>query len=192
MKIALINKNPVVSKLIELSIKDAAHTLKETNDINVINEDHDLFIIDDGCYNPDMAQLLMNKNVILLTNVKTFFDELKTLRTLSKPFLPTQLSSMINSDSQIETISKESTINPLNNKILNFDDIEQIKELLEKPDISLDDQMSIDTISYVFDKNKQDEESKLLDAILKMKPKKLKKLLSGAEITVNIRFPKES
>ena len=139
-----------------------------------------------------MAQLLTDKNVILLTNVKTFFDELKTLRTLSKPFLPTQLSSMINSDSPIETISKESTINPLNNKILNFDDIEQIKELLEKPDISLDDQMSIDTISYVFDKNKQDGESKLLNAILKMKPKKLKKLLSGAEITVNIRFPKES
>ncbi len=192
IRIALINKNPVVSKLIELSIKDTAHALKETNDINVINEDYDLFIIDDGCYNPDMEQLLTDKNVILLTNVKTFFGELKTLRTLSKPFLPTQLSSMINSDSPIETISKESTINPLNNKILNFDDIEQIKELLEKPDISLDDQMSIDTISYVFDKNKQHEESKLLDAILKMKPKKLKKLLSGAEITVNIRFPKES
>ncbi|MDD5406520.1 MAG: hypothetical protein PHE73_06240 [Sulfurovaceae bacterium] len=188
MKIALINKNPVVSKLIELSIKDTEHTVVETDDINTINEDYDLFIIDDGCYNPDMAELISNKNTILLTNVKTFFDELKTTKILSKPFLPTQLFNLINSDTSSETISQK----PISNKILNAGDIEQIKELLEKPKASNGNQVYEDNLSYVFKKNKESKEKRILFALLKMKPKKLKKLLADAEITISIRFPKES
>jgi len=188
MKIVLINKNPVVSKLIELSIKDTDYKIVETEDINIINEDYDLFIIDDSCYNADMEQMISNKNVILLTNIKTFSDESHTFKTLPKPFLPTQLFNLINSSLSSKALSQES----INNKILNTDDIYQIKELLEKPDLSSDNQIYEDNLSYVFRKSAETKEKRILMALLKMKPKKLKKLLSDAEITFSIRFPKES
>jgi DNA-binding response OmpR family regulator len=188
MKIVLINKNPVVSKLIELSIKNTDYKIIETEDVNIINEDYDLFIIDDSCYNADMAQMLSNKNVILLTNVKTSSDESQKFKILSKPFLPTQLFNLINLCSSNQTISQES----INNKILNSDDIYQIKELLEKPDMTSDNQIYEDNLSYVFGKSEETKEKRILMALLKMKPKKLKKLLADAEITFSIRFPKES
>jgi len=188
MKIVLINKNPVVSKLIELSIKDTDYKIIETEDINIINEDYDLFIIDDSCYNADMEQIISNKNVILLTNIKKFSDESHTFKTLPKPFLPTQLFNLINSSLSSEALFHKS----INNNILNSDDIYQIKELLEKPDMASDNKIYEDNLSYVFRKSEETKEKRILMALLKMKPKKLKKLLSDAEITFSIRFPKES
>ncbi len=188
MKIVLINKNPVVSKLIELSIKDTDYKIIETEDVNIINEDYDMFIIDDSCYNADMEQIISNKNVILLTNIKKFSDESHTYKTLAKPFLPTQLFNLINSSLSNEAILLKS----INNNILNSDDIYKIKELLEKPDLTSDNQIYEDNLSYVFGKSEETKEKRILMALLKMKPKKLKKLLKGAEITFSIRFPKES
>lgn len=44
---------------------------------------------------------------------------------------------------------------------------------------------------HIFEKNQRTNSNKIFDSLLSMKPKKLKKLLKGATISIEIKFPKD-
>ncbi|MBK1992716.1 hypothetical protein FSE90_00195, partial [Campylobacter novaezeelandiae] len=98
MKILLLNENPVVSKLVGLSAKKMSHDFKEANaytdDLGV----YDIIVID-GDIQEDIEKLKQKcSKLIVLTSRNQNFD-IKDIKTLQKPFLPTDFLNLLNNDS---------------------------------------------------------------------------------------------
>ena len=89
-------------------------------------------------------------------------------------------------------------------QILDSDEMEKIKQLLFDESLSETSHQAAET--DIFDIEKEAEsgdlllageqkevklDKKLLEALIEMKPRKVRKLLEGAEVSIKIRFPKE-
>ncbi|MCB4751619.1 MAG: hypothetical protein LGB03_01885, partial [Sulfurovum sp.] len=143
----------------------------------------------------DMPKVLDGNDI---EQIKTLLDE----NDDSMPSINLD-DSLIRNETKEEDVIKaeeqeESSDMP---KVLDGNDIEQIKTLLDENDdsmssINLDDSLEIETCkaeAIIPQKLKEKEEvsaleEALLVAIEEMKPKKIKKLLEGAEISIKIRF----
>ena len=222
---------------------------------------YDLAFIDDASYksiSPDTLQKLRIAKLVLLTSHPEEKSELIDV-VIKKPFLPSKIIEVIDSldlteihessisepphifplspaeetqeDIEEETKDEDEEESMISHPILDLNEIERIKSLLDMDEEILNDdlwekdeeeletlkrevikQNLIDegleiveeedvisavekdvTLHITHDVQKSDEqreefETKLLDAIKKMKIKKLKKLLDGAEVTINIKF----
>ncbi|MBK1963555.1 hypothetical protein F2N14_01040, partial [Campylobacter novaezeelandiae] len=133
MKILLLNENPVVSKLVGLSAKKMSHDFKEANaytdDLGV----YDIIVID-GDIQEDIEKLKQKcSKLIVLTSRNQNFD-IKDIKTLQKPFLPTDFLNLLNNDS-------------LDSNTQTF--IEEQDDIHEKDDDKLEemDELSIDDLS---------------------------------------------
>ncbi|MDD2451708.1 hypothetical protein [Sulfurovum sp.] len=257
MRILLLNTNPVVSRLITLCLKDRHAELYEFSSLETVEDNaYDLAFIDDASYGhiaSDMLQRLHIAKLVLLTaHPEKRSDFIDTV--IKKPFLPSKIIEVIESLSFREPSepsphepphifplsAAEETLEDLHEDkeeaasatpILNINEIERIKSLLEMEEGVTDEELwekdeealetlkrevikqnLIDegleiveeedvvnalekdvTLHITHDVRKSEEqreafETKLLDAIEKMKIKKLKKLLSGTEVTINIKF----
>ncbi|MBK1991256.1 hypothetical protein JG676_01330 [Campylobacter sp. 2018MI35] len=98
MKILLLNENPVVSKLVRLSAKKMSYDFEESNtyadDLGI----YDIIIID-GDIQEDIEMLKQKcSKLIVLTSRSQKFD-IKNIKILQKPFLPTDLLNLLNNDS---------------------------------------------------------------------------------------------
>lgn len=202
MRILLINKNPVVSKLLSFAITNTKHTFTETENLDEIVYDHDLIILDDNLFNNDKCTAHENKPCIILSN-KNSIDRFKDIKEqtilLQKPFMPELLLDAIESfETGMQTFFKNKNKNFKENEsakevqneasILNIDEIDKIQQLLNNESFEDDSKNNKDYINYVFDKNPKTKEKELIDAILGMKPKKLKKFLKNANVKLNIEI----
>jgi len=114
---------------------------------------------------------------------------------VKKPFLPSDIEQVLENIGDADDIFySEQILNPV--------DIDEIKSLLECDDTpELSDETLADRIkrtkkaaackSSRSQPSQSGMETKLLKALRDMEPKKLKKLLRGAEVTISIKFPKE-
>ena len=159
MNILLINDNPVVSRLLALCTRGEHIGLDEVKRVDDIEDvRYDILFVDDGSYVDHIDALLeegsIRKKVFISYNEEEVkgFDE-----TIKKPFLPSQIIKVIESvdmseiieDNEEEvlpdifplsTVDDESDDDLLeidedaSTEILNVDEIEKIKALLDMDD----------------------------------------------------------
>ena len=134
MNILLININPVVSRLISLCLRDGNMVLEEVTDVNAVKHDrYEIVFVDDASYVEGIKETLSNfmirKKVFLSgKNVQDetldYFDEV-----IYKPFLPSQITTVIESLNEIENDTEEVTeehfIFPLATEEMNVADVEE-------------------------------------------------------------------
>ena len=175
MKILLLCDNYVVKEFITLASHSVGAKLTTISDTtSKLHDSYDFLFVDDKGNMIDVAMEILDKrdiakSIVLYSKESTRhgnFDE-----AIHKPFLPSDIESLIG-------LHKPKT------QILNLTDIDEIKSLLEDGD-------SVPNIEKQDDTVVTDEDGlELIYKILQMKPKKIRQILSGAEIT--IKFPKDT
>jgi len=143
MNILLINTNPVVSRLISLCIRDEDTVFEEVRDVNAVALDrYDIVFVDDASYIDGLEDTLTNfmirKKVFLSAKNSSedsldYFDEV-----IQKPFLPSQITAVLEGLDEIENDTKEITnehfIFPLSTEGNTIEDeIEEEEIELEEP-----------------------------------------------------------
>lgn len=174
MKILLLNENPVVSKLINLSAQKMSYEISELSayedgiyDVIIVDSDTqaDLDFLKDKC-----------KRLIYLNprNKECKLD----VEILSKPFLPTDLLNLLSQEPSKEAVIEDE--NPYANlnldlDALNLDDVPNEKESKEEEggevkleDLSLDEEqegenLSEETLSLEENLDKQEEKQENLE-----------------------------
>ncbi|MGE4397583.1 MAG: DNA topoisomerase IV, partial [Sulfurimonas sp.] len=95
MKILLINNNPVVNKLVTLSVQKTSDELDKVEKLEDIDStSYDLVIVDDGVYSGELFDELKSK-VKFSKSLYICAKDAKAAEgfnsTIHKPFLPTDL-----------------------------------------------------------------------------------------------------
>ena len=180
MNILLINTNPVVSRLISLCMRDEDTVFEELTDANLIVLDrYDIVFVDDASYvnslRDVLANLMIRKKVFLSSKSFNeddldYFDDV-----IKKPFLPSQITAVLESLDEIEndteeiveehfifplateTKNSEDDIEPKETEVLDSSEIERIKALIEEDDQELE---SVETLSKKPKKIKKEKKTK--------------------------------
>jgi len=218
MYILLVNTNPVVSRLISLNTRnDADIQIDEINGHEKVpRQRYDAVFIDEKCCSEDLIREYVQKvtageKVLFSTEKKSSIEGIN--RVITKPFLPSEISTllqMILLNSDLETEEEEESLPEENESILDSDEIEKIKQILldEEMEITQTGETEMEAVSVIppekkrpkkrkkkkkmskVSKKKIDFEENLLEALTEMKPRQIRKLLEGAEVSIAIRFPK--
>ena len=179
MNILLINTNPVVSRLISLCMRDEDTVFEEVSDVNAVALDrYDIVFVDDASCVDGLEDTLINfmirKKVFLSSKSsseehKDYFDEV-----IKKPFLPSQITAVLESLDMIENDAEEITDEhfifplateensiedeteedeieleePKKAKVLDSNEIKRIKALLEEDNLELETAEVEDNIDY--------------------------------------------
>lgn len=99
MRVLLINKNPVVSRIMKMSVPKAGFDIEECESVyNLPHGSYDVVIIDDDMYDEnflhDIKQHIQYKQIGLITTTRNELSE-KFDFILTKPFLPTDLIEIL-------------------------------------------------------------------------------------------------
>ena len=131
MKVALINKNPAVSRLITLSLNKIGTEYSEFEDLNGFDDAQFDFIIIDS--DVDSSELATTKDVMYLASRGESKPEFATLM-LEKPFLPTEFISvfeqnMPKDEPAVDSASEqsESDFGDFSDEAINFDEMSGFK-----------------------------------------------------------------
>ena len=132
MKVALINKNPAVSRLITLSLNKIGTEYSEFEDLNGFDDAQFDFIIIDS--DVDSSELATDKKVMYLASRGESKPEFATLM-LEKPFLPTEFISVFEQNmSKDEPVAEhgaseqgESDFGDFSDEAINFDEMSGFK-----------------------------------------------------------------
>jgi len=170
MNILLINTNIVVSRLISLCVREEHINFEEISAVGAVKRDnYDLVFVDDASYLDETKEVLENlivrKKVYLSSDekeVNPLFD-----MTIKKPFLPSQIIDVIESleaDEEEEVIEDMPSIFPVlseeplgesstktdekDSEILDVDEIEKIKQLLEMEEEVEEDEEELSDEAY--------------------------------------------
>ena len=191
MKILLLTRNHVVREFIELVADRVGAGLDVLGEVPEAGEiEYDVLFVDDrGTLLEESITLLdtlePGQSVVLYAEenaLHDFFDH-----QVKKPFLPSDIQQILEQDTL-------SSAQPIEEQVLNIQDIEEIRGLLEREGLEIvAEEELVDEIDRepLVEEEDTTMEEKLLAAISSMEPKKIRKLLRGAEVTLRIRFPKE-
>jgi len=132
MKVALINKNPAVSRLITLSLNKIGTEYSEFEDLNGFDDAQFDFIIIDS--DVDNSELATDKKVMYLASRGESKPEFATLM-LEKPFLPTEFISVFEQNipkdepvaEQNASEQGESDFGDFSDEAINFDEMSGFK-----------------------------------------------------------------
>ena len=132
MKVALINKNPAVSRLITLSLNKIGTEYNEFEDLNGFDDAQFDFIIIDS--DVDSSELATDKKVMYLASRGESKPEFATLM-LEKPFLPTEFISVFEQNipkdepaaEHGESEQGESDFGDFSDEAINFDEMSGFK-----------------------------------------------------------------
>jgi len=193
MKILLVTRNHVVREFVELVTDRLGAALDVVQHISEVQKrPYDFFFLDDrGEVLEESLSLLprleVQQAVVLYSEpnpLHASFDQ-----KIKKPFLPSDIQALL------ETHVLQPSM-ALEDQVLNIQDIEEIRGLLENEGLEI---VSEETLADALSKEEEmtkrgvsgSVEERLLAAIVKMEPKKIRKLLKGAEFTLTIKFPEE-
>lgn len=207
MKILLLTHNHVVREFVSLAADKSGAELDFVESISSVDWDsYDMFFVDDRrdylSQSYSMIGDLTNCTSVLLYNEENATHSNFDI-TIKKPFLPSDIQAVIsNMDAYMDTSLDVNNKTPYHEQILNLSDIDEIKGLLDDdeepqdlmvPSETLAERIkrSIDLNTDLKNNNSASTEEKLLESITTMEPKKIRKLLAGASVTISIKFPKE-
>lgn len=154
MKLYLINKNPIISKLVALSVSKLGVEMEEAQEIDS-SLSAQIVLIDDECFEKELFDTYKTANPetkFCLFYAKSTerlegFDEY-----IQKPFLPTDL---------VKTLSKVSGITPMDHQHIHKEsDNSEISELEGAESLDLDDELDLSS----FDDLQLDDEEPVADS----------------------------
>ena len=159
MKVALVNKNPAVSRLITLSLNKLGIEYSEFDDVNSVGDQFDYIIIDSDM---DSSDVNLNQKIMYLAprgGEKPDFADVM----LEKPFLPTEFISLFeqnkdtDNDKELELgLDEPTNFNDFDESNKNFDDLENFE--LPEIDMGLENLAKEDDKADKFDNEALDEE----------------------------------
>ncbi len=136
MKLYLINKNPIISKLVALSVAKLGVEMEESQAIN-LNKGAEIVLIDDECFEQELFDSYKTEN----PEAKFGLFYAKSTERLEgfneyiqKPFLPTDL---------VKTLSKISGITPIDNQHVDKQSEEEALDLGGESLDSLDEELDL-------------------------------------------------
>jgi len=203
MQILLVNSNYIISKLFSLSSNSLSNIdLYESKiEESIPNKHYDILFIDEGSSDSRTIEEYIyrvdaKKKILFTTDKKLKISGID--RIITKPFLPSSVIDILKSSPQnIKSIDKEKLNSDIEDKtldsiILDSSEIKMIKKLLLDEEVDVDEESNSST-DYIekSDSHTINHQDDLLTMLLNEKPKKIKKLLAGAEVTITIKFPKE-
>ena len=145
MHILLINNNPVVSRLLALCTRDENMVLEEVTDILALERDnYDVIFLDDDSCNEQLTGQIEKFLEMSSPNKKVFFSnenlEMSNFDlTIGKPFLPSQIMEFLT------TVEEKEVTYEVENKILDSNEIEKIKVLLDMDEEVEEEELSEET-----------------------------------------------
>ena len=159
MKVALVNKNPAVSRLITLSLNKLGIEYSEFDDVNSVGDQFDYIIIDSDM---DSSDVNLNQKIMYLAprgGEKPDFADV----VLEKPFLPTEFISLFeqnkdtDNDKELELgLDEPANFNDFDESNKNFDDLENFE--LPEIDMGLENLAKEDDEVDKFDNEALDDE----------------------------------
>jgi len=142
MHILLINDNPVVSRLMALCVQNEDILLEEVKNIDNTNRDtYDIVFVDEASYRKTIQHLkhkLRIEKSILFTNNDVKISDFDM--QIKKPFLPSEIKEIFK---QI----KEKNTSQSNTRILDSNEVEKIKDLLNMDENEVSD-LSLSETEY--------------------------------------------
>ena len=150
MKLYLISKNPIISKLVALSASKIGVEIVESQEINM-GIDANIVLLDDECYEPESFNAYKEAN----QDAKTALFYAKSTERIEgfdtyiqKPFLPTDLVKTLSEISGIEIVASHTPKAEIQSDIIepnddnNLDDLNLDDEIdfSSLDDLSLDDE----------------------------------------------------
>ena len=159
MKVALVNKNPAVSRLITLSLNKLGIEYSEFDDVNSVGDQFDYIIIDSDM---DSSDVNLNQKIMYLAprgGEKPDFADVM----LEKPFLPTEFISLFeqnkdtDNDKELELgLDEPTNFNDFDESNKSFDDLENFE--LPEIDMGLENLAKEDDKADKFDNEALDDE----------------------------------
>ena len=128
MKVALVNKNPAVSRLITLSLNKIGVEYVEFDDVNAVSGEFDYIIIDSDM---ESADVKFDQKVMYLAprgGIKPDFADIM----LEKPFLPTEFINLFEESKAVNVAGDDTKAELGLDDSANFDDFEHIDENYEE------------------------------------------------------------
>jgi len=128
MKVALVNKNPAVSRLITLSLNKIGVEYVEFDDVNAVSGEFDYIIIDSDM---ESADIKFDQKVMYLAprgGIKPDFADIM----LEKPFLPTEFINLFEESKAVNVAGDDTKAELGLDDSANFDDFEHIDENYEE------------------------------------------------------------
>lgn len=171
MKIVLLNNNPVVGKLVTLSVQKTSDELRIAENIEAIEfGDYDLFIIDDALYSEDAMDEVRSKidfKTSLFICSKDAKEQDGFTKILKKPFLPTDLVETLISLAKIAASQKLADDIVIQDDVLDddffndfddvVDDLEDIGSLEEVQEVDGVETLDEDLLDFDFSDDVQEE-----------------------------------
>ncbi len=171
MKVLLINTNHVIAELFNIAKKDSNHKFIQDTQVS---QDADIFVVNAlDCNEEILSQIGEKPCILLVSKQDTKEYRAKNIYTLEKPFLPSDLLE------KIDSVGFGG-----NQNIFSKSDMQKLQKLLR----GNGDDKPMDNVTYVFNKQARFDENRIVEKLLNLKPKKLKKLLGSAKVTLNIEF----
>lgn len=164
MHILLININPVVSRLINLCVREDNIDLEEVDNIGAVSRDkYDVIFVDEASFVDEMKKVLENLMVrkkVFLSSRDEVGDEGKLFDSIiKKPFLPSQITEVFESIEKEETaeqITEFPSIFPLSNDMQDNDDLEESEDEAAEEDTKVLDPNEIDRIKALLDMEEEE------------------------------------
>ena len=128
MKVALVNKNPAVSRLITLSLNKIGVEYVEFDDVNAVSGEIDYIIIDSDM---ESADVKFDQKVMYLAprgGIKPDFADIM----LEKPFLPTEFINLFEESKAVNVAGDDTKAELGLDDSANLDDFEHIDENYEE------------------------------------------------------------
>ena len=192
MKVLLFTPSRVVREMVRLATEKAGAELEcVTGPEQVSGDRYELVLVDDAvALDPESLQEhLIVGETVWIHNVERPLDE-RYDHSVIKPFLPSDILSLLQSDLSGPKGEDENpedfavTVDEETTRVLDEEEVARIRSLLEE------DEEPAET-GKEKEGNIRLDADELIDLLTALKPKKLKKLLQGAEVTLTVRFPKE-
>ncbi len=192
MKVLLFTPSRVVREMVRLATEKAGAELEcVTGPEQVSGDRYELVLVDDAvALDPESLQEhLIVGETVWIHNVERPLDE-RYDHSVIKPFLPSDILSLLQSDLSAPKGEDENpedfavTVDEETTRVLDEEEVARIRSLLEE------DEEPAETGKEKEEDIRLDADE-LIDLLTALKPKKLKKLLQGAEVTLTVRFPKE-
>ena len=213
MKILLLSRNRVVREMVRLAAREAGAELESVGAITEVEGDrYDLLLMDassseERSFEALQEHLLVARKGVIASEENGIYEGFDF--TVSKPFLPSDILRIIRESTHSEAASeaKEMSLGAflsdreepgqgeaeeMPTHVLDGEEISKIRTLLEETEEG--SRSGIGATSSEPEHREVETEQDVeewIDRLFSMKPKRLKKLLKGAEVTITIRFPGE-
>ena len=194
MKVLLFTPSRVVREMVRLATEKAGAELEwVTGPEQVSGDRYELVLVDDAvALDPEsLREHLIIGETAWIHNLERPLDE-RYDHSVIKPFLPSDILSLLDGESAFEVTERmdetagdsEALQSVLETRVLDEKEVARIRSLLEE-----DEEESVRKRPGEGSMRLDVEE--LIDLLTHLKPRKLRKLLQGAELTLTVRFPKE-